>query len=922
MGVVYRAVHPGLDVPVAVKMLSESYSRDESFRQRFQREAAMIASLNHPGIVRVYDFDSDQGSLFIVMEYVEGRTLRSWLGEYGRFTVEVADDLTQQLLSAVGAAHAKGIVHRDLKPDNVLISTQGKTKILDFGISKVLDDSRNLTATGSMVGTPSYMSPEQVKGEEVDARADIYALGVILYELLHGEPPYTGSMASVLHAHVYETARPSTAIPRPIMEVIWRAMAKDKAQRFQSCEEFSGALLSARQPAAVAPPPEAPPPQQAGGAAPGGLRLKLPRIALPGAPRGPEAPTGACAHGHCAATEGWQCSYTDPTGEQCQAWLCKKHISFLDATPFCPRHAAVVRALAATAGTIREIKHRPLVADRSLPLAAMVCEDVNRDLTELLRRRYQNRKDLRITIDPVLRQTWEGRGEVAWERSWAAVQNQGYMARVGVRVAAAAPDVVKVTIGNTTILEEVPEWIAKRQFEGEAVDHGERARFRNRIVEAVLQHIDQPLAMPGTRAPQAKDPVSASTQIASIKAPELSRTLLEGMVLRALSTATRLTGWEIADQLAVPHTTVEAALQGLASGNFIEPMGLDTSPAGSGRPIGERMAYSLTRQGRTRSDEIGSAGTRYVGAAPVSLEEYRASVEAVSQPVALDPAKVAAALDGLELAPGVAEAVRAAVNSRGSLFIYGSPGNGKTSLARRMAAMLGGPILVPIAIDAAGEVIRVFDPSVHALEGEPPADARWKRVRRPLVQVGGEFDLAMLDPTWEEGSRTYQAPVQIKANGGVLLIDDLGRQKFSPKQLLDRLMVPLEQSTDYLNLATTGRKAELPFRTLLALSTNLSPADLLDEAYLRRLSYKVLMPDPTWEAWCRIFDRERLRLGMAPQPQALEMIRALYGGRPLRGNHPRDLLERLVDVASARGVTPQLTPDLVQAAWKTLFVSA
>ena len=140
MGVVYRSTHPRLEIPVAIKVLAEQYSSDASFRQRFHREAATVAALNHPGIVRVYDFDEDGPVLFIVMEWVEGRSMRSWLDEYGRFSVDVSVDLVQQLLSAVGVAHDYGIVHRDLKPDNILISNRGKTKILDFGISKLIDD--------------------------------------------------------------------------------------------------------------------------------------------------------------------------------------------------------------------------------------------------------------------------------------------------------------------------------------------------------------------------------------------------------------------------------------------------------------------------------------------------------------------------------------------------------------------------------------------------------------------------------------------------------------------------------------------------------------------------------------------------------------------------------------------------------------
>jgi predicted ATPase with chaperone activity len=303
------------------------------------------------------------------------------------------------------------------------------------------------------------------------------------------------------------------------------------------------------------------------------------------------------------------------------------------------------------------------------------------------------------------------------------------------------------------------------------------------------------------------------------------------------------------------------------------------------------------------------------------MPEYRAMLERESRPGSLDSMMVEAALEGLELAPGVTEAIRAAVNSRGSVFIYGSPGNGKTSLARQMVGLLGGPILVPGALELEGEVLTVFDPAVHRLTENQPSDRRWHRAYRPVLQMGGEFELQMLEPTWEPGSRTHQAPLQVKANGGVLLIDDLGRQRVPPKQIMDRLLVPLEQSIDYLNL-NSGRKVEVPFRCLLALSTNLRPADLLDEAYLRRLSYKIQMPDPTWDAFCRIFDRERARLGIVPNPEALTLIQHLYGGRPLRGNHARDLLERLVDVASARSVRPELKPDLIEAAWQTLFLAS
>jgi predicted Ser/Thr protein kinase len=908
MGVVYRSTHPRLDIPVAIKVLAEQYSSDMSFRQRFHREAATVAALNHPGIVRVYDFDEDGPVLFIVMEWVEGRSMRSWLDEYGRFSVDVSVDLVQQLLSAVGVAHDYGIVHRDLKPDNILISNRGKTKILDFGISKLIDDKHRLTATGSMVGTPAYMAPEQVKGEAVDASSDIYSLGMILYELLHGEPPFTGQLPAVLHSQVFDRPRASTAIPSPIMEIIWKATAKDSTQRFQSCEAFSGAFHYMPKPAAAQPPAEVVSDELVA------VQISMPKSAIPSHADGPKPP-GVCTFSDCGERRGWACAYKDLTGRECKSWWCRKHIQFIERTPFCPRHASVIRALAPTANTIFEIKNRPAVDDRALPLAALVAEDVDKDVTELVRRRYQNRKDVTLARDRTVRQTWSGRNEVAWERSWSALKSQGYMVRIAVRVTTDEPDMVQLLIGNTVVFKEVPDWIHRRR-EGEPPDHADRARFGKKLFAAILEHVDEPLPMPSS--------VPTSPQIEPPPPPEINRNLIEGMVLRLASNTTRVTGFELAEQLALPFAAVEPILKALTGANFLDALGLAPEQGPwLGRPLPERMAYAITKQGHIRSDEIGNASTRYTGPAPVSMLEYKAVLTEAARPGTLDLTKIALALSGIELAPGVTEAVRAAVNSRSSIFIYGAPGNGKTTLARRIPNLLGGPIVVPVALDiGGGEVMTIFDGAVHRLEANQPVDKRWRRVARPLVQVGGEFRLEMFDPTWEEGSRTYGAPLQVKANGGVLLVDDLGRQRVSPKQILDRLLVPLEQQIDYMNLSASGRKYEVPFRAQLALSTNLKPAELLDEAYLRRLAYKVLMPDPTWEMWCRIFERERERLTIPPDPQALDLIKNLYSGRPLRGNHPRDLLERLVDVSSARGARAKLSPELVEAAWHTLFITS
>ena len=916
MGVVYKGFHPGLEVPVAIKVLSDVYSGDAQFRRRFQREAAAIAALNHPGIVRIFDFDEDAGSLFIVMEFVEGESLRSILQNKGRVAVHAALDITQQLLSAVGAAHTHRIVHRDLKPDNVAISSLGKVKVMDFGISKLLVDTGGLTGTDAIIGTPTYMSPEQVRGEAVDGRSDTYAIGCILYELLHGAPPFTGQLAAVLHSQLYNDPPESPAIPGPVMALIRKAMAKDAKKRFTSCEEFAGALLQLDTAQLSVPTAPAGPEVPAGK----GLAFKLPALRQRSAAPAPledqhtQART-TCTERDCAHHTEWMCSYQDRTGYGCGTWWCGKHISRVGNDAYCRRHASVIRALAVNAGTIREIKHLPAVNDRSLALAALVGGDIDKDITEILRRRYSSRKDVTVMADRAVRESRSG-ASVAWERNWSAARNQGYETRITLLVTAEEPAVVKLHVGSMEIFSGVPDWIARR-LAGKPANHSDRAHFRARLVETVSEAVDRPAPLAGGFHPAARADVGTP---APQQLPEIDPQLLEGLVMRAFAASpASITAFEIGQRLALPFASLEPIIQKLTLERFLEAGGIGSSAAD--RPVQERMTYTMTKQGRLMTDEMSKAGTRYLGPAPVTLADYNRMTTEVILP-GLDPDHVRQALDGLELAPGIEDAIRAAVNSRGSVFVYGSPGNGKTSLARRIPKLLRGPILVPHAIDlGAGEVMVVYDPAVHKLDDDQPHDGRWLRVVRPLVQVGGEFTLDMLTATWDPAGRVYQAPLQLKANGGVLLVDDFGRQQVTPKQMLDRLMIPLEQAIDHLQLAGSGRKVEIPFRAMLLFSTNLTPSELLDEAYMRRLAYKVRMPDPTPQVFQRIFERERQRLGIPTNPNIFPQIGQLYGSMSIRGNHPRDLLERLVDVASARGVKPELTPELVDAAWRTLFVA-
>ena len=213
-----------------------------------------------------------------------------------------------------------------------------------------------------------------------------------------------------------------------------------------------------------------------------------------------------------------------------------------------------------------------------------------------------------------------------------------------------------------------------------------------------------------------------------------------------------------------------------------------------------------------------------------------------------------------------------AVNSGKSLFLYGAPGNGKTVVAEGIGRALGGEMHVPHAIDVDGQIITMFDPVSHQRDrqrrGQRPAssptaahDRRWEKIRRPVVVVGGELTLEMLDLTFNPISKFYEAPIQMKANGGVFVVDDFGRQRIPPRDLLNRWIVPLESRVDFLTLHT-GRKFEVPFNVLIVFATNLKPESLADEAFLRRIPYKILAKNPTIDEYCRIFELNCRKRGL------------------------------------------------------------
>jgi predicted ATPase with chaperone activity len=282
---------------------------------------------------------------------------------------------------------------------------------------------------------------------------------------------------------------------------------------------------------------------------------------------------------------------------------------------------------------------------------------------------------------------------------------------------------------------------------------------------------------------------------------------------------------------------------------------------------------------------------------------------------------------------GILEQLGPAVNANKAVFLYGPPGNGKTVIAQGMGRAIGGEMYVPYALDIDGSTVTLYDPASHeSLEADDPdpltliaagpRDRRWVRIRRPVVVVGGELTLEMLDLTFNRLTGFYEAPVQLKANGGVFLVDDFGRQRVRPSELLNRWIVPLESRVDYLTLHT-GKKFEVPFDTLVAFATNLDPADLADEAFLRRIPYKIYIGDPTIEEFSRIFELNCRRRQLPFHRVLVTYLQRRYYGlnrRPMRACHPRDLVDQVTALCRYRGSEPTITRDLLDKACSAYFV--
>jgi len=384
-------------------------------------------------------------------------------------------------------------------------------------------------------------------------------------------------------------------------------------------------------------------------------------------------------------------------------------------------------------------------------------------------------------------------------------------------------------------------------------------------------------------------------------------------------------GVTIAERIRLPYSVFEPLVEHARVEKLIEVRG--TTGAG-----GAGYRYALTDLGRDRARQFLDAN-QYVGPAPVPLAAYVQQMKAASAGRGfIDRDRLRKGFEHLIIDDGVFEQLGPAVNSSRSIFLYGPPGNGKSVIADGLGRAMGGDLYVPHAIDVDGQIVSVFDPVNHdSLEGEDDRtgiiadaarDRRWVRIRRPVVVVGGELTLDMLDLTFNPISKYHEAPLQMKANGGVFLVDDFGRQRMRPQELLNRWIVPLENRVDYLTL-NTGKKFQIPFEELIIFATNLDPNSLADEAFLRRIPYKIPIVDPTIEQFTQIFELNCQRHELAfHQVMMAYLFRRHYQPyrRPLRACHPRDLIEQVIAMCRYRGQEPAITRELIDAACRAYFV--
>ena len=413
----------------------------------------------------------------------------------------------------------------------------------------------------------------------------------------------------------------------------------------------------------------------------------------------------------------------------------------------------------------------------------------------------------------------------------------------------------------------------------------------------------------------------------SIAETGLSETLVEHIILKNIYFRGEVTGRSLAAGVGLKFSVIEPVLDNLKRLQLI----VMKKSLGMGNVSG---IFNLSESGRQVAREH-LQNNQYAGKAPVPIDQYAAVVRHQRLGESwLTKEKLIEALKGLVITHELIAQLGPAVNAGKSFLIYGQPGNGKTYLAEALFNIQSTPIYIPYAIEAQGQIIQLYDPvyhtpvdppkdeheSIFAVAEDMPFDGRFLRVKRPFITTGGELTLSMLDLTMNPASRVYDAPFQLKANNGIYLIDDFGRQRVTPAEVLNRWIVPMERKIDFLSFETGG-KMTVPFECFLVFSTNLNPNQLGDEAFLRRIQYKMLLHSPHEVEFREIFFRFCRDKQLPCPPETYErFVKEHYAKRRMRRCHPRDVLSKAIDLIKFERIPYELNDDILHRAFEANFV--
>lgn len=411
------------------------------------------------------------------------------------------------------------------------------------------------------------------------------------------------------------------------------------------------------------------------------------------------------------------------------------------------------------------------------------------------------------------------------------------------------------------------------------------------------------------------------TEPTSFEEAGLTDSEIEALLVKYLHARGSVTGRNMAEQVRLPFVLIDELLRDMKEAHLVVHR--------RDAPMND-YEYQLSDLGRERARRFSMTCT-YFGSAPVALDDYIAGVESQSidkqNPA---PEDLQNAFEDLILNKRILDRLGPAINSGRGMFLYGPPGNGKTSIAERITRAFGQHIWIPRALIIQGEIVRLYDPACHEEIPIPKnaniyehrqIDHRWVRIQRPTIVAGGELTMSSLEVTTNSSTGISEAPLQLKSNCGVLLIDDFGRQRMSIAELLNRWIVPLEKRHDYLNLAN-GKKICMPFDQLIVFSTNLEPRELVDEAFLRRIPYKIEVMDPSVEEFHELFQVMGQRLGFQYDKNVIDgLIKRHYHqvNRPLRFCHPRDLLLQIRNHCTYYGKELIMTEEYLNQAIENYF---